>query len=344
MILKRLNIFRLQDLKQLFIESFRGWNRHNIPRLGAALAFYSLLSLAPFMLLVVSIGGLAFGRKAVESQLIWQIGTLVGPPGRAGIEALLEGTQNTAHGILATGLAILTLFFGASGVLIELQDALNGIWEVAPVHVTGMRNIARLLRERLFSFALILAIGFLSVASLVMNALLAGLGAYLHGLLPTSVATLHLAVTAFSFLAAMVLFGAIYKVVPDVHLRWRDVAEGALFTATLFTVGKFLISWYLGNASFASTYGAAASVVILILWIYYSAQIFFFGAEFTRVLRTSGSRIMAPPALRSGLTASTCKEPYSGSKLAASMRNGVRAGLAFLSTHRLFSSTRSGSG
>ena len=290
---EEIGIFRWRHLKNVVSESFDGWNRHNAPRLGAALAFYALLSLAPFILIVVSIGGLVFGQKAVESQLVWQIETLVGPPGRAGIEALLDGTRNTAHGILAAALGVLTLLLGASGVLVELQDALNGIWEVPRVPAAGLKNVARMLRERLFSFALILAVGFLSVATLVMNAALAGLGSYFRSFLPASVVVLHIAITCLSFVVLTALFGAIYKVIPDVRLDWADVIAGALFTATLFSIGKYLIGLYLGNASFSSTYGAAASVVILIIWIYYSAQIFFFGAEFTRVLRTGAHRAAA---------------------------------------------------
>lgn len=274
------------DTKQLFVDSFNGWSRHDGPRLGAALAFYALLSLAPFMLIVVSIGGLAFGEKAVESQLAWQIEALIGPRGGAGIQTLLEGMRNTTHGVLATALGILTLLFGASGVLLELQDALNSIWEVPRVRTTGFGSVAGMMKARLFSFALVLAVGFLSLVSLVVNTSLTAVGTYFRDLLPTSVAILHIGINGFSFVVATALFGAIYKVMPDVRLDWRDVIAGAVVTSFLFTVGKLLIGLYLGNAGFASTYGAAASVVILIVWIYYSAQIFFFGAEFTKALWT----------------------------------------------------------
>jgi len=279
---KPFHSLRWFDIKNLFAESFKEWSRHNAPRLGASLAFYSLLSLTPLLLIVVAIGGLAFGEKAAESQLVSQIGALAGPQGAMGIQALLQGTRNTAHGLIATVFGLLTLWFGASGVLIELQDALNTIWDIPPAQTTGLRNIIRMLRERLLSFALIMAIGFLLIVSLAVNAGIAALGTLFKGMLPVSETDLILINAALSFVAITALFGAIYKVVPDVRLAWRDVAVGAVVTSFLFTLGKFLLGLYLGKASFASTYGAAASVVILIVWVYYSAQIFFLGAELTK--------------------------------------------------------------
>jgi membrane protein len=270
------------DIKQLFAESFQAWSRHNAPRLGASLAFYSLLSLTPLLLIVVAIGGLAFGEKAAESQLVSQIEALVGSQGALGIQAVLHGTRNTTHGVIATIFGLLTLWFGASGVLVELHDALNTIWDIPTPQTAGLRSILHMLRERLLSFALVLALGFLLLVSLVVNAGIAALGALFNGMLPISETDLHLINAALSFVVITALFGAIYKVVPDVRLAWRDVLIGAVVTSFLFTLGKFLIGLYLGKASFASTYGAAASVVILIVWVYYSAQIFFLGAELTK--------------------------------------------------------------
>ena len=278
---KPLLSLRWCDFKHLFLESFSNWSRHNAPRLGASLAFYSLLSMAPLLLILVAIGGLAFGEKAAESQLVWQIGSLVGPKGAAAIQAMLEGTRHTAHGVLATAFGVLTLLFGASGVLVELQDALNIIWDVPPRQTAGLRSILNMLRERILSLALVVALGFLLLVSLTVNAAIATIGTYFNGMLPVSEGVLHLFNTALSFLVVTAVFAAIYKIVPDVCLAWRDVAVGALVTSFLFTLGKFLIGLYLGKASFASTYGAAASFVILIVWVYYSGQIFFFGAELT---------------------------------------------------------------
>ena len=280
---KPLTTFRWCDIKALLSESFAAWNRHKGPRLGAALAFYSLLSLTPLLLIAVGIAGLVFGREAAQSQIVWQIQDLVGPSGAQAIQALLEGARNTTHGILATVLGLLTLLFGASGVLIELRDALNTIWEVPPVQRTALQNLVDLVKERMFSFALVLAIGFLLLVSLAINACISALGAFSANAFPLSQGILHAANTLLSFIVITGLFAAIYRIMPDARIEWRDVALGAAVTSLLFTVGKLLIGLYLGKASFASTYGAAASIVLLIVWVYYSGQIFFLGAEFTKV-------------------------------------------------------------
>jgi membrane protein len=257
--------------------------RHNGPRLGAALAFYTLLSLTPLLLIAISIGGLVFGAKAAESQIVWQIQGLIGRQGADGIQALLEGTRNTTHGILATALGFLTLFFGASGVLVELRDALNTIWEVPPVPTFGIRSLVQMAKARLFSFALVLAIGFLLLVSLLISASIAVLGTFSARLLPISSVILHVSNALFSFVVITGLFATIYKVMPDARIEWRDVILGAAVTSLFFTLGKLFIGLYLGRASFASTYGAAASVVVVIVWVYYSGQIFFLGAEFTKL-------------------------------------------------------------
>jgi membrane protein len=280
---KPLTAFRWSDIKALLSVSFEEWNRHKGPRLGAALAFYTLLSLTPLLLIVVSIAGLVFGRQAAQSQIVWQVQDLAGPAGAHAIQALLEGARNTTHGILATVLGLLTLLFGASGVLIELRDALNTIWEVPPTQRTGLQNLADLIKERMFSFALVLAIGFLLLVSLAINACISALGTFSAQSFPISEGILHAANTLLSFIVITGLFAAIYRVMPDARIEWRDVALGAAVTSLLFTVGKLLIGLYLGKASFASTYGAAASIVLLIVWVYYSGQIFFLGAEFTKV-------------------------------------------------------------
>lgn len=280
---KPLKSFRWCDIKALLMESFAAWNRHKAPRLGASLAFYTLLSLTPLLLVVVSIVGLVFGHSAAESDIVQQVQELIGPQGAKAIQALLEGSQNKTHGVIATIVGLLTLLFGASGVLIELRDALNTIWEVPPVMLTGIQTVKSFIKERLFSFALVLSIGFLLLVSLAVNAWIAALGALSASVLPTYEAVLHIANAVVSFAIITGLFAAIYKVMPSVRLEWRDVMLGGAVTSLLFTVGKLLIGLYLGKASFASTYGAAASVVVFIVWVYYSSQIFFLGAEFTKV-------------------------------------------------------------
>lgn len=293
---KPLTSFRWADLKFLLSESLSEWSRHKASRLGASLAFYTLLSLTPLLLIAVSVGGLAFGEKAAEGHVLDEIRGLMGPEGAAGVQALLAGTRHTGHGILATSLGLVTLFFGASGVLIELRDALNTIWEVQAPQLPGLRSIVQMIKDRLFSFALVLAIGFLLLVSLVVNAVIAAAGTYFGSFLPAPESVLHIANLLLSFVIITGLFAAIYKIMPDVRIEWRDVLLGAGVTSLLFTIGKFLIGLYLGKASFASTYGAAASVVILIVWVYYSGQVFFFGAEFTKTFAT---RYGSQPAARS---------------------------------------------
>jgi membrane protein len=289
--LKPLRSFRWHDVKLLFGESLSAWNRHNAPRLGAALAFYTLFSLTPLLLVVVGIGGLVFGEKAAEGQIVWQVTKLVGVTGATAIQAILEGTRSTAHGILASILGFLTLLLGASAVFIELRDALNTIWEVPAPQTTGLRSIINIIKERLFSFGLVLAIGFLLLVSLAVSAALAALGKYWGSLVPLPEAILLIANGLISFAAITGLFAAIYKTIPEVRVEWRDALPGAAATSILFTLGKVALGIYLGTASLASTYGAAASVVLFIFWVYYSGQVFFLGAEITKAFANRyGSR------------------------------------------------------
>jgi len=279
---KPLKALRWGDIQLLLGESVERWTLHKGARLGAALAFYTLLSLTPLLLVIVSIGGLVFQRDAAQGEIVWQVRQLVGPAGADAIQSLLTGAQHPAHGIVATALGLLTLFFGASGVLIELRDALNTVWEVPPPQQKGLQTLLGLARERLFSFALVVATGFLLVVSLVVNAGVAAFGRFAATLLPASEGTLQAVNAILSFAAITFLFAAIYRIMPDVRIEWRDVVLGAAVTSLMFTAGRLLIGLYLGKATFASTYGAAASMVVLIVWVYYSGQIFFLGAEFTR--------------------------------------------------------------
>jgi membrane protein len=280
---KPLKSFRWCDIKSLLGESFNEWSRHKGARLGASVAFYTLLSLTPMLLVVVSFAGLVFGPKAAEGQLVSQIEDLVGHQAANGIQAVLEGTRHTTHGIVATVIGVVMLLFGASGVLIELRDALNTIWEIPPAQTTGFKTVVQLVRVRLFSFALVLALGFLLLVSVVVNAAIAAVSVFSSRFLPIPGVFLHLLNALSSFCVITGLFAAIYKIVPDTRIQWRDVCMGAAVTSLLFTIGKLLIELYLGKASFTSTYGAAASVVVLIVWVYYSGQIFFLGAEFTKL-------------------------------------------------------------
>ena len=289
---KPLKSIRWCDIKSLIGESLVGWNKHKAPRLGAALAFYTLLSLAPLLLVVVSVVGLIFGARRAESDIVQEFQSLIGPEAGKSVQGLLEGSRNTSHGILATVFGVVTLLFGASGVMIELRDALNTIWEVPTPELSGIRRITSFVKERVFSFALVLAIGFLLVVSLAISAAIAALGALSASVLPAHEIILHVANSLVSFLVVTGLFAAIYKIMPDVRIEWRDVILGGAFTSLLFTIGKLLLGLYVGKASFASTYGAAASIVVIIVWVYYSGQIFFFGAELTKAF---GNRYGSQP-------------------------------------------------
>jgi membrane protein len=275
--------FRWGIVQVLLGESFAVWQRHNGSRLAASLSFYTLLSLAPLLLIVVSIAGLVFGRQAAQSQLLWQIQQLAGSQGANAIQPLLQGARDTTQGILASVLGLIMFLFGASGVLVELRNALNTIWEAPVRSRPALQMITYLIRERLMTFGLVLSIGFLLIVSLAVNAWIAALGTFSAQHLKGFEGVLQVVNSLVSFVVITGLFAAIYKILPEVRIEWQDVILGSIVTSLLFTAGKLLIGLYLGKATFASTYGAAASVVILIVWIYYSAQIFFFGAAFTKV-------------------------------------------------------------
>jgi len=279
---KPLTSFRWCDIKALLGESFIEWNRHKAPRLGASLAFYTLLSLTPLLLVVVSIVGLVFGHKTAERGVVQQVAMLAGPQGAKTAATLLEGSRNATHGIIATVVGLITLLFSASGVLIELRDALNTIWEVPNPNLSRLQMLTTFIKQRLFSFAIVLAVGFLLLVSLAVSAWISALGVLSASMLPAYEAALHILNALISFVVITGLFAAIYKLMPDVRIEWGDVILGGAATSLLFTIGKLVLGLYLGKASFASTYGAAASIVVLVLWVYYSSQIFFFGAEFTK--------------------------------------------------------------
>ena len=280
---KPLKCFRWCDVKVLLGDSFDSWSKHKAPRLGASLACYTLLSLAPLLLVLVAVVGLVFGQTAAERGVVEQVQTLVGNDAAKAIAAMLGASRNRTHGVVATAVGLITLLLGASGVMIELRDALNTIWEVPTPTIAGFKKKAlAFIKERIFSFGIVLSIGFLLIVSLAISTWIAAAGAVSASFLPALEAILHVLNTSISFIIITLLFAAIYKIMPDVHLQWHDVMLGAAVTSLLFTVGKLVIGIYLGKASIASSYGAFASIVILVIWVYYSGQIFFFGAEFTK--------------------------------------------------------------
>jgi membrane protein len=288
-----LKSFRWCDLKVLFSDTVAEWYKHKAPRLGASLAFYTLLSLAPLLVVIGARAGAVYGEEAATGQIVAQFSALAGRNGAAAVEGVIKQASQPAVGLLATAAGLITLFFGATAVVTELRDALNTIYEIPAPEITGLRSVLLFVRERFFSFAMVLGVGFLLLVSLAVNAGLAAMGTWFTGWLPALM--LQIASTLVSWLIITALFAGIYKVLPDVTLEWRDVILGAAVTSLLFNLGKLGIGLYLGSSTVASAYGAAGSLVILLIWVYYSAQIFFLGAEFTQVF---ANRYGSQPTVR----------------------------------------------
>ena len=270
----------VQQVISLAKETYNKWSEHQAPRLGASVAFYSVLSFAPLLVLLTAVIALVFGQQSAQGALISEARQLIGDRGADTVQSLLKNAQKPSSGIFASLVAFATLLFGASGVFTELQAALNVIWESTAQSASGFMGI---IKQRLFSFGMVLSIGFLLLVSLLLSAGLAYIGHSFGELAPLPPFVLEAINFVVSFAVITVLFGLMFKYVPSAKIAWRDIGVGAVGTALLFTIGKLLLGLYLGKASVGSTYGAAGSFVALIVWIYYSAQIFFFGAEFTRV-------------------------------------------------------------
>jgi len=265
---------------QLLKETYAQWSEAKPFQLAAALAYYTLFSLAPLLLIAIAVAGLAFGREVTEYQILTTFQGFMGSQGAEAVKGLLHSTSDTGTGIVATMVGIVTLLIGAGGVVGQLQESLNTIWEVEAKSESGIWS---LLRTRLVSFAMVLGVGFLLLVSLLISAALAAMVQFVQGVLPGGEALWHGIEFVVSLGLTTLLFAMIYKVVPDVNLTWRDVWIGSAMTAALFTIGKFLLGLYLGREGVTSPYGAAGSLVLVLLWVYYSALIFFFGAAFTKV-------------------------------------------------------------
>jgi membrane protein len=265
---------------ELLKSTYAEWSEDKASRLAAALAYYTILSLSPFLIVVLAITALAFGKEAAQGELINELQNIVGPQGAQAIQTVIANASKPQSGILATILGMATLLFGASGVFGELKDGLNTIWDVEAK--TG-RGVIGFIQDRFVSLAMVMGVGFLLLVSLMMSAALAGVGKYVGGLLPLPTMVLEIINFIISFAVITILFALIFKVLPDVIISWRDVWIGAAITSFLFTIGKFLLGLYLGRSGIATVYGAAGSLVLILAWVYYSAQILFFGAEFTQV-------------------------------------------------------------
>jgi membrane protein len=246
---------------------------------GAAIAFYTVTSIAPVLLIVIAVAGLAFGHNAAQNAITTQLSGLMGQQTADVIQSAIASASHTSSGVWATIIGIATLILTASGVFGEMQTALNAIWKAKPQGTT----VSRLIRARAASLGLVATLGFLLMVSLVVSTGLTAFGNYLDSILPFGKVVLFVLNGLVSILLISLLFAAIYKVLPDRKIEWRDVAVGALVTAILFTIGKSLISWYLGSSAVSSSFGAAGGLIVLLLWVYYSAQIFLMGAEFTKV-------------------------------------------------------------
>lgn len=280
----------IKDFLSLFKAAAIAWWNDNTFRLAASLAFYTIFSLAPIVLVAVGVTAIVFGEDTATRQLVVQVQGLAGPEGGRAVREIIESLERSGSGPMAAFVGAVTVLIGSTVVFAELQSALNKIWDVK-TH-PNRSTIVSLVRTRVLSFVIVLGVGFLLLVSLVVNAVIAGAQEYLTQLAP-SVPWLWSALNlVVSFVFVTLLFMLIYKVLPDVQISWRDVTVGALVTAVLFSLGKYAIGVYLGRMSVGSAYGAAGSFAVLLIWIYYSALISFFGAEFTQVFaRRYGSRI-----------------------------------------------------
>ena len=269
----------VRRLRIVLVASLVSWIDHRAASKGAALAFYTLFSMTPILVLAIAVAGYFFGAEAAQGEIVAQLEGLVGPNGAKAMQALLAGAQSPSSGLLATLIASVLLLLGATSVFAELKGSLDELWGIGR---PGRSGFGVLLRTRLLSFGMVLVLAFLLLVSLVVSAGLAMAERHAHGMLGSSAVVLETMSSLVSFAVIACMFSIIYKTLPDAPLSWRDVWIGAAFTAGLFSLGKYVIGLYLGNSGVASSFGAAGSLIALLLWVYYSAQIFFLGAEFTR--------------------------------------------------------------
>jgi membrane protein len=281
----------LRNAARLFKSAAKEWSNDKAPRLGASLSYYTIFSLAPVLLLVIAVAGMVLGPQAAQGKIVDQLSGLLGPDAAKAIQTMLEKASQRKGGIVATAIGFVTLIVGATGVMIELQDALNTVWKVVAKPGRGLKGI---IHDRLLSFGIVLGFGFLLLVSLVLSAAVAVIDSWIGGFMPARVVLGYVLSYGLSLGLVALVLAAIFKILPDVKIAWRDVWVGALVTSVLFHVGKFGISLYIGKASVASTFGAAGSLAVLLVWIYYSSQIVLYGAEFTRVYADEyGTRVVA---------------------------------------------------
>jgi len=299
---------QLRDMWATVKETASDWLDDNASRLAAALAFYSLLALAPLVVISVAVAGFFFGPEAARGKVAGELGAVVGAEAARGIQSVVATAQSPSTGLVSTVVGVVTLFIGASGVFGELQASLNTVWEVKPKPGQGIWSAVK---TRFFSFTMVLGVAFLLLISLVITSVLSAIGVGFAQVLPGGEAVWQVLNFAFSLAVVTALFALIFKYVPDAKVRWSDVWLGAAVTAVLFSIGKFLLGLYLGKAAVGSAYGAAGSIVALTVWVYYAAQIFLLGAEFTQVQARRRGREIRPS--ENAMATEPLKRPERGS-------------------------------
>jgi membrane protein len=278
----------LSETWQLLKVAFAGWWNDRAMSLGASIAFFTVFSLAPMLLAAIAVAGLAFGREAAQGAIVAELGGMIGTNEASALEAMIASASDVGSGIVGMTIGIATFLLLVTGAVVELQDDLNIIWKAKPPASYGIMSFVR---TRLISLALVLGIGFLLLVSLVIDTGVTAVGSYLEANFSGATIILRFLNSLVAFAVATFLFAMIFKLLPSVDLEWGDVWTGSLVTALLFTLGKFLIGYYLGKSNVASSYGAAASIITILLWIYYSSLILLFGAEFTKAYAENrGSR------------------------------------------------------
>lgn len=282
---------KITTIFSLLKEAFQEWQKDKASLLAAALAYYTVFSITPLLVIAIAIVGAVFGQEAARGEILAQINDLVGEEGAQAIEMALANANQPEIGSIASSISVVVLLIGASGVFAQLQEALNTVWNITAKPNVGLWNF---IQKRLLSFGMVLAIGFLLLVSLIISAILSGISKLELGILPGLTIFWQLLNFFVSFGFITVLFALIYKYLPDVKIRWKDVWVGAIITALLFSLGKYLIGLYLGQGSLGSTYGAAGSLIVFLAWVFYSAQILLFGAELTEVYARRYGRQIRP--------------------------------------------------
>jgi membrane protein len=289
-------------LLQLFIKAGKSWADDFAPSMGAAISYYTVFSLAPLLIIVIAMAGAVFGREAVQGQIVAQLSGLIGAQGASVVQGIVASANDSDKGLVAGLISLVVLIIGATTVFAELQSALDRIWHIP--EAKKPKGISAIVRARVLSFGLILGLVFLLMVSLAVSTAVAAFGSWAGGLLPASELLLHAVNIVVSLSIATVLFAMIYKLMPSTYIAWRDVWVGAFTTAALFEVGKMLISLYIGKSGMSQAFAAAGSLVVLLAWVYYAAQIFLLGAEFTKVYADEhGSRTAAKAMTRTAQTA-----------------------------------------